>query len=94
MSAETSYRTLVETIARAMVSEKDQVSVLEISKTDGHVVLELDVADKDVGRIIGRKGKNAQALRTILAATGAVDNVRVILELKGDRRNGEANSEE
>jgi predicted RNA-binding protein YlqC (UPF0109 family) len=71
---------LVETIACALVDDPDQV---EVSRIQGEQtsVIELKVAKEDLGKIIGRKGRTATALRTILAAASTKLRKRTILEI-------------
>jgi predicted RNA-binding protein YlqC (UPF0109 family) len=73
-------RALVEQIAKALVDEPEQVSVSEI---DGEqmVVLELRVAPNDLGKVIGRQGRTARSLRTILGAAGMKLHKRYTLEI-------------
>ncbi len=63
---------LLEYLARGLVENPDQVSVNEVQEDDGATVLELSVADEDYGSVIGRGGRTASALRTVVktAATG------------------------
>jgi predicted RNA-binding protein YlqC (UPF0109 family) len=58
---------LLEAFARALVTEPERVRVIESVDEEG-VLLELEVADEDRGRVIGRKGRTADALRTMLDA--------------------------
>jgi predicted RNA-binding protein YlqC (UPF0109 family) len=62
-------RLLIEYIAKALVDAPDQVTVDEVHEDDT-TVLELRVAPEDVGKVIGKQGRTARALRTILAAAG------------------------
>ncbi|PID39174.1 MAG: RNA-binding protein [Proteobacteria bacterium] len=71
---------LVEEIAKALVDMPEQVSVNEI-ETQQSVVVELAVAKQDLGKIIGRKGQNVQAIRAILNAASGKIKKRIILEL-------------
>ncbi len=71
---------LVERIAKMLVDHPDQVEVRE-TKGDKTVVLELKVAKEDVGKIIGKKGAHAQAIRTLLAAASGKDNKKYTLEI-------------
>ena len=71
---------LVEYVARSLVSEPDAVRVTE-SDRDGTPVLELRVARADLGRVIGKEGRTAKALRSILNAAAARKNQRVVLEI-------------
>jgi predicted RNA-binding protein YlqC (UPF0109 family) len=73
-------RDLVEYLTRALVEDPDAVSVEEVEE-DGDLVLEVSVADEDLGRVIGRGGRVANALRTIAKAAGARDDQRVIVEI-------------
>jgi hypothetical protein len=60
---------LIETIARALVDDPDSVEVVEVEgdRAD-HSVLELRVAKDDIGKVIGKDGRTAQAIRTVLSA--------------------------
>jgi predicted RNA-binding protein YlqC (UPF0109 family) len=71
---------LVEFVARAIVDYPDQVVVTEEDKGD-HIVLHLRVADADMGRIIGKQGRIANALRTLLRVAAARQGVRAVLEI-------------
>ncbi|CAB1057119.1 KH domain RNA binding protein YlqC [Olavius sp. associated proteobacterium Delta 1] len=71
---------LISDIAKALVDPPDQVSVTEIE--GGHtVILELSVAKSDMGMVIGKKGRNALALRTILSAAAGKTGKRYVLEI-------------
>ena len=73
-------RALVEQIAKALVDEPEQVSVQQV---DGEqvIVLELRVATNDLGKVIGRQGRTARSLRTILGAAGMKLHKRFTLEI-------------
>lgn len=71
---------LIHNIARAMVDNDDAVSVNEIIGNQT-TVLELKVAKDDLGKVIGKQGRNAQAMRTILSAVSAKIKKRVVLEI-------------
>jgi uncharacterized protein len=73
---------LVEYLAKGLVDNPDEVRVERIER-DGTVVLELRVAPDDVGKVIGRQGRIARALRTIVRASGARSNERAMLEIVG-----------
>jgi uncharacterized protein len=62
-------RALVEQVAKALVDEPGQVSVTQVEE-GGETVLELTVAPNDLGKVIGRQGRTARALRTLLGAAG------------------------
>jgi len=71
---------LIKRIAQALVDDQDQVVVQEIT-TQQTLVLELQVAKEDIGKVIGKKGKTAQAMRTILSCASAKTQKRAILEI-------------
>jgi predicted RNA-binding protein YlqC (UPF0109 family) len=71
---------LVTYLARGLVDNPDEVQVTRAER-DGATVLELRVAEADVGKVIGRQGRIARALRTIVRASGAHQNERVQLEI-------------
>jgi len=73
-------RALIEQIAKALVDEPDQVSVNQIDASQGSV-LELKVAPNDLGRVIGKRGRTARAMRNLLGATGVKFNKRFTLEI-------------
>ena len=64
-----------------LVSEPEAVSVEQFSEDDGTVVLELSVGDEDYGRIIGRGGRTANALRTVVKASAVKENRRVLVDI-------------
>lgn len=71
---------LISDIVKALVDQPDQVSVNEVE--GGHtVVLELSVAKSDMGKVIGKRGRNALALRTILSAASGKVRKRYVLEI-------------
>lgn len=71
---------LIIFIARALVDQPEQVTVAEVEGS--HVnVLELRVAKSDIGKIIGKQGRNAQAIRTILSAASGKTRRKYILEI-------------
>ncbi len=74
---------LLEQLARALVDDPDQVKVESFEEDDGTLVLELSVAEDDYGQIIGRGGRTAQALRTVVKAAAVKDNRRVLVDIVG-----------
>jgi uncharacterized protein len=72
---------LLEYLARGLVDEPDAVQVTEVQEDDGAVVLELSVAPDDYGNVIGRGGRTASALRTIIKTAGARDRRRVFVDI-------------
>jgi uncharacterized protein len=73
---------LVEYLARGLVDKPDEVRVERVER-DGAIVLELHVAPDEVGKVIGRQGRIARALRTLVRASGARSNERALLEIVG-----------
>jgi len=71
---------LVAFIARSLVDNPDQVEVREVTG-EQTAVLELKVAPEDLGKIIGKQGKTAKAIRTILSASAAKMRRRAVLEI-------------
>jgi len=71
---------LVERIARALVDKPDEVMVTAIEGNQA-TVLELKVAKEDLGKIIGKQGRTARSLRTIIGAASAKERRRVVLEI-------------
>jgi uncharacterized protein len=77
---EGSLREVVETIAKALVDSPDEVAVNEIDG-DSATVLELKVAPQDLGKVIGKQGRTARAIRTLLRAAGMKLKKRFVLEI-------------
>ena len=71
---------LVEYIAKSLVDSPDQVEVREAEGEQG-AVLELSVSRDDLGKIIGKQGRTARAIRTLLGAVSAKTKKRVLLEI-------------
>jgi uncharacterized protein len=71
---------LVEYLARRLVDEPDAVRVEEVER-EGDTVIRLFVAEDDVGKVIGRQGRIARALRTVVRASAARREGRVLLEI-------------
>jgi hypothetical protein len=71
---------LLELIARALVDRPDEVSVTEI-EGEQTTVLELRVAREDLGKVIGKQGRTARAIRTLLASSGMKLRKRVVFEI-------------
>ena len=74
-------RELLVYLARQLVDEPDRVEVEEFVEDDGTLVLELSVADDEYGKVIGRGGRTAQALRTVIKAAAVKDNRRVLVDI-------------
>ncbi len=73
-------REFIEFIAKHLVDHPEGVQ-LEQEEKDNKIVLKLKVGENDVGKVIGRKGRTAQALRTLLSAVAAKEGKRAILEI-------------
>ncbi len=71
---------LVEMIVKALVDNPGAVDITEIKGSHAHVI-ELNVAKEDLGKVIGKGGAHASAIRTILAAASGKENKRYILEI-------------
>lgn len=80
MPPEDNVKQLVEYLARALVDDPAPVEVYE-SGTPDDMVFRLKVGRDDLGKVIGKKGRTAKALRTLLAAAAAKQNARVTLEI-------------
>lgn len=79
--SETTPAELLEFLARALVDDADQVKVTEVPEGEGELVLELEVAEDDLGRVIGRGGRVANALRSVVRASAAQSQQRVLVEI-------------
>jgi hypothetical protein len=79
--ADNPVRAVVEVVARALVDKPDSVEVRESSRR-GMMVLELKTAPGDMGKIIGRQGRTAAALRTLVAVTAERHGVRAQLDIR------------
>ncbi|HZJ76797.1 MAG TPA: KH domain-containing protein [Oscillospiraceae bacterium] len=71
---------LVEVIAKGLVDNPEQVNVNEI-EGNRSVILELKVAPEDMGKVIGKQGRIAKAIRTVVKAAATKQNKRVIVEI-------------
>ena len=71
---------LVEFLAKSLVDEPDAVKIRTMER-DQATVLELEVAPPDLGKVIGRQGRTARAMRTLLAAAGQKTRRRYILDI-------------
>lgn len=72
---------LLEYLARGLVERPEEVRVREVPEDDGTLILELSVAEDDYGNVIGRGGRTAQALRTVIKAAAAKDRRRVFVDI-------------
>ena len=74
-------RELLEELAKRLVDEPGKVAVEQFEEDDGTVVLEISVAEDDYGKIIGRGGRTANALRTVVKAAAVRENKRVLVDI-------------
>ena len=72
---------LVEVIAKALVENPDEVAVTESVKDD-EIVAELKVAASDMGKVIGKQGRIAKAIRSVVKAAASKDDKKVIVEIQ------------
>jgi hypothetical protein len=72
---------LLEYLARQLVDEPDEVEVEQFDEDDGTVVLELAVAEDDYGKIIGKGGRTANALRAVVKAAAVKEGRRVLVDI-------------
>ena len=77
---EGSLKEVIETIAKALVDSPDEVAVREVDG-DQTTVIELKVAPGDLGKVIGKQGRTARAMRTLLRAAGMKLKKRFVLEI-------------
>lgn len=72
---------LVEVIAKALVDNPDEVMVIETVKDD-EIVIELKVAASDMGKVIGKQGRIAKAIRSVVKAAASKEEKKVIVEIQ------------
>lgn len=71
---------LVEVIAKSLVDHPDEVVVTE-RETDKSVIVELKVASEDMGKVIGKQGRIAKSIRTVVKAAATKDDKKVVVEI-------------
>jgi predicted RNA-binding protein YlqC (UPF0109 family) len=76
-------RDVVEVVARALAGRPDAVQVSEADRR-GQLVIEITMAPGELGRVIGRQGRTAAALRTLAAATGDLEGRRVVVDFRDE----------
>jgi uncharacterized protein len=74
-------RELLEFLARSLVADPDAVEVTEVEEIEGEVVLEVEVAEDDLGRVIGRGGRVVNALRSVMKAAATREDKRVVVDI-------------
>ncbi|NOY12666.1 MAG: KH domain-containing protein [Deltaproteobacteria bacterium] len=72
---------LIEYIAKSLVEKPDEIVISEEEAEDGTVLVKLAAAQEDMGRIIGKQGRNAKAMRTLLNAKATRENRRASLQI-------------
>ena len=72
---------VLEIIAKSLVGYPEQVDVKEIENEDQTTTLELRVADSDMGKVIGKQGRIAKAIRTVVKAAASRENKKVAVEI-------------
>ena len=72
---------LVETIAKALVDSPDEVVVTE-SETEREIVLQLHVAQEDMGKVIGKQGRIAKAIRTVVKASVDKGDKKIVVDIQ------------
>ena len=75
------YRALVEYVARALADKPDEVQVESFERGGGTVAIKVKLADGDVGRFIGKAGRNIEAIRTLVRVASLRDRKRVFVDL-------------
>ena len=71
---------LLELIARALVDRPEEVVVTEVER-DRAIVLELEVAEGDLGKVIGKQGRTARSIRTLIASAGVKSRKKFVVEI-------------
>ncbi|MEI3182101.1 MAG: KH domain-containing protein [Lachnospiraceae bacterium] len=72
---------LVEVMAKALVEHPEEVSVIE-SEKNGETVIELKVAPSDMGKVIGKQGRIAKAIRSVVKAAASKEDKKVVVEIQ------------
>ncbi len=72
---------LLTVIAKSLVDDKDSVVVTETVKENGEIVLSLNVAEGDMGKVIGKHGKIAKAIRSVVKVAAINENKKVFIEI-------------
>ncbi len=72
---------VLEIIAKALVDDPEQVSVKQIDNDDDTITLELRVAEGDMGKVIGKQGRIAKAIRTVVKAAASKENKKAAVEI-------------
>ena len=78
------YKALVEYVAKALAEKPDEVIVEAIERGGGTIAIKVKLADGDVGRFIGKAGRNIEAVRTLIRVASLRDRKRVFVDLASD----------
>ena len=84
------YRALVEFVAKALAEKPDQVLVEAFERGGGTVAIKVKLSDEDVGRFIGKAGRNIEAIRTLVRVASLRDRKRVFVDLANASTSGHA----
>lgn len=76
------YKETLANIAKAIVDEPDKVTVTETENDSGHITLELSVAPDDMGKVIGKHGRIAQAIRQIIKTASAGSGKKITVDIR------------
>ena len=74
-------KNVLEIIAKALVDNPQEVSITEINNEDSSITYELRVAESDMGKVIGKQGRIAKALRTVVKAAASRENKKVSVDI-------------
>jgi predicted RNA-binding protein YlqC (UPF0109 family) len=74
-------QSLIETIAKALVEDPDQVAVRLVEEKGDEMIVELKVSERDMGKVIGKQGRIPKALRTVVKAAATKQNKKVTVEI-------------
>ena len=72
---------VLEIIAKALVDNPDMVNITEVNNEDNSITLELRVAESDMGKVIGKQGRIAKGLRTVVKAAASRENKKVSVDI-------------
>lgn len=72
---------VLEIIAKALVDNPDMVNITEVDNGNNNITLELRVAENDMGKVIGKQGRIAKALRTVVKAAASRENKKVSVDI-------------
>jgi predicted RNA-binding protein YlqC (UPF0109 family) len=75
------YRGLVEFIVRAVAEDQDKVEIESFDRPGGAIALKIKLSEQDVGRVIGKSGRNIEALRTLVRVASLRERRRVFVDL-------------